>query len=230
MKLKINALPCVSDEERTAYRAAFPDVPEPQGSGQLAVVGGGPSIKEHLQDLRGWPGDIWAINYTAEWLRAHGIDCYCYTVDPGRLTPDPVVKGKAILADHCHPSRVKAADSVLKVTAPMPGPTSATASTLLCLRAGYDGATYFGCESGYGETTHTDRDEPPEDLVRVESGGEFFLTKLELILQAEQLSSVIRTFPDRFSERSGGFLRAMVKHGEYDVVEMSRSLWERAQK
>jgi hypothetical protein len=229
VKLVIHALPCESDEILTSNRAAFPSVPHASGSGVLAVVGGGLSTKNHIDELREWPGDVWAVNHTARWLRDHGVDCLCYTVDPSPMDKEkPSVCGKAVLADHCDPSSVDAADSVVKVTPPFPGPTSATAASLLSLKCGYDGAVFFGCESSYGETTHVDRNDDILDLVRVECGGEYFMTRPELILQAEQLASVIHAFPDRFSEKSGGFLRALINNKVYNPTHMTRYLWEKA--
>ena len=223
-KLKIHARSRVSDDVLTAQRAAFPDAPEVSGRGTLAVVGGGASVEGYLDELREWPGDVWGVNYTAPWLRARGVDCFFYTIDPKDLDLDSV--GAAVLADHCHPSLVGKADSLAKVVPPMPGPTSAVASSLFCLRYGYDGAVFFGCDSGFEKTSHIYRDDPVPDLVVVECGGKQYRTRLELILQAEQLSSVIREFPDRFACRGIGFLSALVEHGVYDVKQISKGIAE----
>jgi hypothetical protein len=223
VKLIIEARASFGDEVFSRNSLSSPDVPEPTGSGPLAVVGGGASIINHIDELREWPGEIWAINGTADYLRENGIECWFYSVDPD---PDlaGMVSGKAVLAKHCDPKCFQNADVAYKTTGPFAGPTSAVAATSLGLKAGFTPITFFGCESNYGEQTHAYRDEVLPNLVELDCGGEIFLTKLELILQAEQLAGVINRFPEHFSERSGGFLRAMIEHGGYAVKRVSPNI------
>lgn len=201
-----------------------PDLPEPKGSGPLAIVGGGSSLSEHLAELRSFPGDIWAINQTADYLRGHGIDCYFFTVDPSD-TVSRYVSGKAVLHAHCHPDAFRAAGVAYKTVGSIPGPSTAVAGCLLGLKAGYDKIYLFGADSSYGKTSHVYRDEPIPGMVRVECGGSH-ITKLEMILQAERLAETIRALPQFFENRSGGFLKALVEHGDYDVTHASRSVHE----
>jgi hypothetical protein len=226
VKLNIKAVPHCGEDVLSRNAALSPAVPEPTGSGQLAVVGGGASVLDYLNELKEWPGEIWAINMTAQWLRANGIDCWFYSIDP---SPDlvPMVSGKAILAEFCDPACFEAADDVRKGMGCIPGPTSAVGASYLGVKAGFSRVVFFGCDSSYGETTHVYRNEAVPDLARVSCGGESFLTKLEMILQAEQLAQVIKTFPEIYSERGGGFLHALVEHGDYDVTHVSPNILER---
>lgn len=195
------------------------------GNGDLAVVGGGHSILKHIEALRNWPGDIWAINGTWEWCRENGIRAYFYSIDPKPLLI-PFVGGIAILAGHCAPGAFEAADKAYRIKEPVLGPTSAVAATAAAINAGYRTVTFFGCEGSYqGSTTHAYDDRYVRDLVRVQCGGSH-LTKLEFILQTEQLANVIRRFPKIYSERSGGFLSALIEHGDYDVTHGPRRMLE----
>lgn len=162
-------------------------------------------------------GDIWAINGTWRWCRDNGIAATFFSIDPQEDQVE-LVQGvnKAVLAAHTEPKVwdvLKDADvSVFRY--PVPGPTSAVAASLVALTAGYRTVTYFGCEGSFGATTHTFKDEM-HDTVEVFCGG-WFTTKLEFILQAEQISSLLKRFPEYFSEESGGLLAAMVEH-DWDI-------------
>ena len=229
MRLNIHPLGCTPSEILEEYRLAAPDLPEPSGSGRLGVVGGGPSIRDHVDELRSWPGDLWAINGAWNWCRDHDIDAWFFSIDPlhgeGHL-----VQGadKVILSDQtCPEAWLAASGDVRRARNPYAGPTSAVAASVLSIRSGYDGATFFGCEGSYPERGLTHAYETPDNStpIRLTCGHDSFLIKLELILQVEQLSDVIRTLPARFSEESGGFLRAMIEHDEYDVTHVTPDLY-----
>lgn len=228
MRLNIHPLPCTPLEILEEYRLAAPDLPEPSGSGRLGVVGGGPSIQHHIEDLRSWPGDLWAINGAWNWCKDRGIDAWFFSIDPlhgeGHL-----VQGadKVILSDQtCPEAWLAASGDVRRARNPYAGPTSAVAASVLAIRSGYDGATFFGCEGSYSPrgTTHAYATPDNSTPIRLSCGHDSFLIKLELILQAEQLADVIRAFPSRFSEESGGLLRALIEHDDYDVTHVTPEL------
>lgn len=203
-----------------------PDASEPGGGCPLAVVGGGHSVLKHLNELREWDGEIWAINQTARYLSDQGIKCWFYSVDPSPELKD-FVHGDAVLADHCHPSTFAAVKGELrKIKSPNYGPTSAYSAGYSGLRLGYTSVTWFGCESSYGEETHVYRNEPVKGLVRVQVGDESFLTKLELVVQAEKIAELVRLNPF-FKEKSGGLTGAMVKTPDWEVTHAPREMIER---
>lgn len=134
-----------------------------------------------------------------------------------------------MFAAHCDPSAYKAMEgrSVYRIDAfDGPGPTTAVAATVAAIRYGYEGADFYGCESSYDVTTHAYKwDENLSGLIKVRASNKDFLTKSELLSQAEQLASAIRTFPKLYTDKSGGLLGALIESGcEYEVIAVSRSM------
>lgn len=230
-RLTITAVASVGSDTLARNRQLSPELPEPSGSGPLAIVGGGPSVRDHIETLRNWPGDIWAINGAFHFLLSHGIEATFYTVCPNPGTPSlaDLAKGarRAVVAAHCEPELFEAlkAAEVSKIVCSLPGPTSAVAATYAGLKAGYDRFTLFGCEGSYDGGGYAYDHEHPPHTIRIVSGGESFLTKPEFLLQTEQLAEVIRGLPHMYSEKSGGLLSALVANGlDYDVTHVSRSM------
>lgn len=226
MKPRIEVQCCVSDDVMARNAGLCPEYPEPAGHGNLAVVGGGHSASDHVDELRSWDGEVWAINGTWQWCRDNGIDAAFMSADPQKDQID-LVKGvkRAVLAAHTEPEVWPLlCDADVRVFRyGVPGPTSAVAASLVAIKSGWRHVTYFGCESSFGETTHTFKNEM-HDIVRVVSGDKPFLTKLEFILQAEQLASIIRALPQFYSERSGGLLAALIEHNDWDMTHGSPSI------
>lgn len=207
---------------------------EHRGSGQLAIVGGGPSISEHIEELRNWSGTVWAVNGAINWCINQEIDAWFYTADAAPManwTYDFSRVTKAALAPDCSPELVQyllARNANVTLTAPIEsGPTSVNAADFLSLRAGYHPMTYFGCEGSFSDSgTHAFASFPIDDWMDVEVGGKLYRTKAEYVSQSIMLSNTLSAFPQFYSEKSGGLLRAMIEHGpEYDVYQVSNSLF-----
>lgn len=205
-------------------------LPLHKGSGRLAVVGGGPSINRHIEELKAWDGTVWAVNGTINWCIDHGIDAWFYTIDAAPLWrwvyPLERVKKVAIAIDCCPELFAHLAKFGAEITTlgcADGGPTSANSSDLLSIESGYHGGvTFFGCESSFEETTHAYAANPLPGWIDVRVGGKDFRTKPEFLEQAKIMSEVIRAVPSFYSERSGGLLSAMVEHGmEYELINIS---------
>lgn len=228
--------PNVSEGDRQANAVVIKalGLPKHQGAGRLAIVGGGLSINEHVEELKNWPGTIWAVNGAINWCMDHGIDAWFYTADStppsnwaydlsrakrGVLVPDCSLEMVWLLQDHG--AHVELTGDIQS------GPTSANASDYLSIEAGYDNVTYFGCEGSFDRVeTHAFASAPIGDWMIIEIGGEYFRTKAEFISQAIMLCNTINAFPGVYSEKSGGMLRAMLKHGpDYDVQMVSNTLY-----
>lgn len=217
--------------QRRALNAAFNRrnyKPEYRGHGPLAVVGGGPSIRDHADELRAFAGTVWAINGTINWCLDQGIDAWFFTVDAAPIEnwtyPLNRVK-RAVLSIDCDPSLVAALAQSEVVTLPPPscGPTSASEASLKAIDAGHDSVVFYGCESSFavGET-HAFASYPISAWVGINVGGKTYVSHPEFIQQAQSISADIREWSHVFSERSGGLLRAMVEHGpDYDLAFLS---------
>lgn len=213
----------------------------------LAVVGGGPSASQYIDELRGY-SDIFAINGTCQWLASHGIESTLFSVDP-----DPVLAGlttgvrRAILASHCdeaafaslkdadvrifHAAHIDTHDedsrpmALRKHFRIVTGTTSACSAPLVALRLGYQHVTYYGCEGSFVNATHSFKDETPPGQLIVRANGRDFITTMQFYLQAQHLSTLIKYFPKFLHERSGGLLRAMIEHPDtWEVVALSEQL------
>lgn len=239
MKIRFEPRSGVSEETLRAHRAysrslGLPEiVPGKVGAAApfLAVVGGSPDVVDHIDTLRDWDGDVWAVNGTWQWCHDNGIDAALYTID---AVFDPKFLGdvrRAVLADVVKPSVFDGlrhadvelvrlgADSILPATT-----SAATAPLFACWR-GHRHVTFFGCASCYGKTTHAYRSETA-NLIWVSCGGRDFVTSPQMIMQAEFIADMARQFPDYVTVVGDGFLPALIKHGDYDVTHVCRAIHE----
>ena len=215
--------------------AGIPRLPkkEPHG-GKIAIVGGGPSVANRLDELREWDGEMWAINATAKWLKEHGVQSKFITVDPSPF-PDEMIDGveEAYLATLCHPDLrthfKKVSFFDMYETDPdgiTGGTTTASRALSLAIHQGFYDITLYGCEGSFtiGQD-HVDRNEMHPEMVVIQAGDEHFVTYLEYMTQTETLANMIRLAPNVFKQRSGGLLEAMIKHYDtWAIVAVSSDL------
>ncbi len=234
-KIHWESTPTVSQSERDANAVVIETLglPKHRGSGRLAVVGGGPSIRHHIEELRNWDGEVWAVNGAINWCIDNGIAAWFYTADAAGMDVWPYDMSRvyrAVTAPDISPDVVQyllCQGTEVELTAPIQsGPTSACASDYLSIMSGYTNVTYFGCEGSFDEgVTHAFLAVPIPDWVVVEVGGEHFKTKSEFLSQSQMMANILREFPDIYSEKSGGLLRAMIEHGpEHDVYAVANTL------
>lgn len=200
----------------------------------LAIVGGGPSLPSHLDTLRNWSGDVWACGSPYPWCVENGIDAVFFNIDPLTETIG-LARGakKAILSTTNHPGvfdvveSVEVFDLIDEGEGFRHGATTATAVPHVAAYMGYSDVTFFGCESSFPEgKTHAYKHEDWELHIAVMCNGERFVTKPQLLFQADLLSQVIRGCPS-CKEASGGLLRAMVANPEYDIVAGNKAAHDR---
>lgn len=239
MRVKFEAVCKVSDRILARNRAysgslGLPDFREfRRAAGPLAVVGGGPSIADHADTLKRWPGDVWAINGAFQWCIRNGIDAVFYSIEPGRhLARHAQGAGRAIVADVCNPRTFRVLRGRDAYRAPISeighGSTTACTAPLLAAHAGYEKVVLFGCESSFGEDSHAyPEGVPDKNRLKVRCDEWEYLTTPQFFMQAEYLADILRALPDYLSEQSGGLLRAAVRDREIDVVAASRELADR---
>lgn len=220
-------------DENVRRNASLPFLePEDTHDRKLAVVGSGPSIRDHVEDLRAFDGDIWAVNYTASWLAGQGIRSTMITVDG--LPFDPRVRNgveRAIVASCVHPDTPGYFTDVRQFhlvehdpDGIQGGTTTACRAQFLAIHQGYHDVTFYGCESSFSDRDHVDRHEAPEEQIIIKADGKLYRTTPQLMVQADDLSGFIVGFPSVFRERSGGLLAAMVADPWWGVEAVSDAL------
>lgn len=220
-----------------AKSLGYPEVREQEPHGRrLAVVGGGPSIVDKLDELRGFT-DIWAINGACRFLREHGIESTLLTLDPCDFLA-PRVEGatKALLATRCHPdvfrclagADITVFDAVNDTENGLwASCSSVTVVFHLATILGYRQTVFYGCEGSFSEKSHAYMDEAELQDFKfvVECGGKRYLTAPDLYMLTMQMAVFFRlSINDSFTERSGGLLRAFIENPEHDIVQVSPGL------
>jgi hypothetical protein len=195
---------------------------------KLAICGAGPSLAKHLDTLKNWDGDIWAINSAPAYLATHGIHSTLFTVDPD--VPEVLnLKGvtDALLWVGCDPRLKERFVNVRLFDMLGDGPTSICRAPFIATRLGYQDITLFGAEGSFGfKTMHVDVEEEDEYpfVACVHCDGDEFLTTIPLMSQTEYLAHYIRTNQGSMREESGGLLRALVKTDAWQMVAMTQAL------
>jgi len=196
----------------------------------LAVVGGGHSIPDFISELRTWPGEVWAINGTYAWCAEHNIPATFYSIDPMPGIAD-AIKGaaRAVLADTVCPEAFQACPNATLARTGLDAiphdSSSASTAPILAAEGGYIGVTFFGCEGSFppNGATHAYKD-VPMSRVLVRCGGKEYMTDPGFLIQTEFIAGIARGLPGYISARGGGFLSALIEHGDYDVVSVSRNI------
>lgn len=204
---------------------------------RLAVVGGSPSVAAFVDELKAWPGEVWAINGAFAWCLEQGIEATFYTLDASDVLAGIAKRASsAILADHCHPAVVHAMRGkvvqLVELEGTPLGCTSAASAPMLAAHGGYEGITLFGCASSFeGPSEHIYAwSEATASRALVECGGREYLTTPALIMQAEYLADIARRIPGYVEVRGDGFLPALIEHGDYKIAKVSSDLAQAARK
>lgn len=198
----------------------------------LAVVGGHPNVADHIEDLRAWDGDVWAINGAWRWCEDRGIRASFVSIDPTDHVLRYIAGARhAILARHCDPrcfdAVVDAECADIGLDAVISGPTTASAIPHLAVMRGHKRVCFFGCGASFGTATHAYADQvPPTHRLRVQTASGVFETDSGLLVQTEWLAGFIRAAPHVFSERSGELLSALIADPDYDITAASRDIHE----
>lgn len=204
-----------------------------------AVVGGGPSVMDYLDELRAWQGDVFAINDTGKYLSDNGIASTIISVDGTRIPfrIGPLVKG-AIFATRVHriqfsqlkglPIRVFDMAEEDRAKGVEGGPTSICRTPHLLLRMGYAGIAYFGMDGSFlGDMTHISGKSlsAHENMVIVRAGGKDYVTHGGFLLQHQWMLEAFRRHSQFLYNASGGLFRAMLENPDtWEVVAVAEDL------
>lgn len=211
-------------EANKAYARSLglPFVAGQPGGRPLNVIGRGPSVSRHIEELRSADADTWACGTAWAWCRDNDIDAAFVCVDAQPRMADYVQGCKvAILHPQCDPVLFDVlAGADVKLVPPENeeyGSTSATQAAFLGAVMGYE-VRLYGCEGSYAETTHVNEDIPQQNEMFIRANGQVFRTNTQMLVQSEQFARVIcMTTRPVLIDRSGGLLGALIATGgEWD--------------
>jgi hypothetical protein len=214
--------------ENIAYARSLglPSVADRVPGRALNIIGRGPSVVRHADELRRADADNWACGTAWSWCRDNDIPATFVAVDPSPAMAAPRYTAgvtRAIVAMQCDPAVfdvLRGADvSVIDCDQTEVGSTAAVIATVLGSAAG-SVTRLYGCEGSYGETTHADEDQPQRNLMVVRCDGKVFRTNPQMIIQTEEFCQLFRICrPGVFRDCSGGLLGAMLATGgEWELL------------
>jgi len=189
------------------------------------VAGGGPSLKNALEILRKWEGDIFGINDTPGYLSDNGIPSYAYAID---ASAKPFKRGLltkgAVFATRVDPCQFEPYNDIRvynmyednRFCGVEGGCTAAARAPHLFLRMGYQKIVFVGCDgsmslegkshvSGHQDVAFT------EKLI-VRAGDVDYVTNTSFYIQTEYLFRKILQHPRLLINGSGGMLRGILQH------------------
>lgn len=223
-----------------SHRLGIPEVGFRPVAARLAVVGGSPSVVDHIEELQNFDGEVWAINGAFKWCQDNGIDATFYGIDP-TIGHSPaagldLIDGaeRAILADiiapvvfdelqknWCDIELARIGEGEIQH-----GSAAACTAPFIALRRGHKHITFFGCAQSSTTTSHIYKDDPIDNQLWVECGGDEYRTTSQNVMQAELIAELARAFPTFIHVAGDGFLPALIKHGDFNVTHVSRCIHE----
>ena len=204
-----------------------------------AVVGGGMSVQSRLNILRTWPGDVFGINDTVEYLSNNNIPSFLYAID---VSPIPYRKGSlcrgALLASRAnHIQFTDMKDKpiwVFDLVEENPtdgiegGPTAVCRTPHLLLKMGYRKVHYFGIDGSFNDanSTHVSGFSRAayENMIIINAGGKDYYTNAAFMLQSECMLKYITDYKDFLILESDGLIKAMMDDPEWSCVAVADDL------
>lgn len=182
----------------------------------LAIVGGGPSVIDDLDKIRGF-ADIWCVNGALDWLVENGIIPTGYVIiDPEPMMvqylQNPPKETVYYVGSVCHPDTFDALkDRNVVLFHPlmddMPivdtkaviggGPTVLTRAPQLGYRLGFRDVHLFGADSSYERGIHHIYDAPMDPLVRVSLDDEIYETSGVFLHQVAYFQQIWHWFDSK---------------------------------
>jgi hypothetical protein len=213
-------LPFYDIDKNVKKSLGFRRIKYRDGRPPCAVVGGGMSTKDKVEELRIFEGDIYAINDVGKFLSDNGIPSILFAIDSTwhPFEVGPLVKG-ALLSSMCNRKQfnlfdkknIEVFDQLGDEQWYMYGPTAATHAAWVLLKMGYKEIYYYGCDSSFAKSeTHVygRQGQAMTERLVVLAGGEEYQTNTYLLPQTIFLNEQIKKYPNNLFDRSGGLLTA----------------------
>ena len=234
---------CTANLETALARDLPRCEPTPAHGRALAVIGGGPSVRWHIEELRAWSGDLWAVNGVYEYLLDEGVVPTGFIgVDPlpglaeyvKRAHPDTTF----LMSGLCDPSvfdRLKGhqvslwfpEQSGMKFPGGLwivnGGTTGLTRTPFLARMLGYRDITIFGADSSFDEDSRycykygSFAEDSKAKVIFAEIEGEgIFPTEIALAKQVAQFWAIKQSLGDELKFKCGGLLAAFLRSPTMD--------------
>lgn len=217
----------------------------PKRTGALAIVGSAPSVSKYLDELRSWPGEIWAVNGAYRYLIEQGIPVHAFI----GLDPVPGLKEYVetreghtafLLASVCDPSvfdELQGEDVWLWHSKqgelyPYPpgshvvggGTTCLTRAPFLAHMVGWRDITVYGADSSFDESPYCYRAGTfAEDTtglrmsVEVSGTGKVFWTEMNLLKQVSVFGVMQTMFNGLLKFKCDGLLKAFLESPMHEI-------------
>lgn len=206
---------------------------------KVAVVAGGPSMQDYLEDIREWDGYVIAINGAHDWLIEEGIiPDAVIAIDPqpalAKCFQKPNDETTYLIASCCAPEvfdalegrRVIVWHAIQGECRPLGvshfvlgGPSAATRAPHLLYMMGFREVHMFGVDSSYDTLqTHVyENGHVNGGNIQVRVGMEMFITTPPMLAQAEYLWNTTKDFNIKI--HGYGLSAAMIDNeGDYEVI------------
>lgn len=191
----------------------------------VAFVGGAPTVANHVDELKNFDGEIFAINDTYFWCKEQGIDATLYTIDCF-YNPDGEIERAVLgdtvcpeLADKCKDLEIVQLNDGIDCRT-----TSAGTAPMWAIWRGHKHVTFFGCDSGFEDGKHHVYDAPGSNMIWVDIDGTEYQTSPQMIMQAEEMAAIAREFPGYVTVKGDGLLPTLIDHGEYEVTHVCSNI------
>lgn len=199
------------------------DIPERKEP--LAIVGSGPSLAGHLEEIKDWPGEVWAINGAYDYLLDNGLIADGFVaIDPlpglAEYVQNPQKETKFYIASTCDPSVIDALEghevwlwhAFNDDNSAYPegqkliigGTTVVTRAPFLALVLGWRDITLMGVDSSYSPEGpycypwRTYKEDINQPVMRIMCGEEGpFYSEVGLLKQVSQLGAMLPIFNKR---------------------------------
>jgi hypothetical protein len=197
---------------------------------RLAVIGGAPSIRDHVEELKNFDGDRWIVAGAFNFCRDNDIKGSFFSVDPQDFIADLCQGAKSAVLASCSARKVfdalKCPVSVFDIgwgdDVNHHG-TTASSAPWAGVKAGYKEIHFYGCDSSYAETSHAYEDHPHPLKMIVRCNGKDFVTDPLMLMQAEFMAKVFKLAPHVYINKSRGLLEAMLVD-DYDITAGTQAL------
>jgi hypothetical protein len=195
----------------------------PEHERPLLIVGSGPSVSGLIEYIKGWPGDVWAINGAYDFLLSHGLICEgFFGIDPLPELADYLRNANEYttfyVSSFCDPAVLDALEgrkvllwhAMAENRDVFPeghqmiygGTTAVTRAPFLALALGYRDINMIGVDSSYdkerGQYCYewgTYKTDIAEMTIPVSINGEGpFFTEIGLCKQVAQLGTMLTAF------------------------------------